>query len=299
MQQVYNMIERVAESRLPVLIQGQSGTGKELVARETHKRSPRKDKPFLSENCAAIADDLLESELFGHVRGAFTGAHRDKAGLFEQADGGTLLLDEVGDMSAAMQARLLRVLQEGELRRVGDETRRHVDVRLITATHRDLTQRVAEGTFREDLLYRLQVLVIQLPPLNERAADIALLVDHFLDSIGKQRGRERITIRNDALELIERYAWPGNVRQLENALQRLALLAGDDAITRATIDSDPSLRATLIGQSGRPTLSLKQNERDRIAEALKQAGGNRADAAKLLGVSRATIFRKIKKFDLN
>jgi DNA-binding NtrC family response regulator len=194
---------------------------------------------------------------------------------------------------------LLRVLQEGELRRVGDETRRHVDVRLITATHRDLAERVAQGLFREDLLYRLQVLVIQLPPLNERPTDIALLVDHFLDRIAKQRGQGKVVIRNDALELIERYAWPGNVRQLENALQRLALLAGADPIGRTTIESDPTLKATLIGQSGRPTLSLKQNERDRISEALQQAGGNRVGAAKLLGVSRATIFRKIKHYGLN
>ncbi len=299
MQKVYDMIERVGESDLPVLIQGDSGTGKELVAREIYRRSLRKDRPFLSENCAAIADSLLESELFGHVRGAFTGADKDKPGLFEQADGGTLFLDEVGDMSPAMQARLLRVLQDGDLRRVGGETSTRVDVRLITATHRDLSRRVAEGEFREDLLYRLQVLVIHLPPLRERPADIAQLVEHFLERIARQRGQKKIALRRDAMELLERYAWPGNVRQLENTLQRLALLAGPASIDRGTIEQDPSLAAALIGQAGKPTLSLKQNERDRIEEALRQAGGNRNDAARLLGVSRATIFRKIKQYGLS
>ena len=299
MQKVYGLIERVAESHLPVLIQGASGTGKELVAREIFARGSRKNKPFLSENCAAITESLLESELFGHVKGAFTGADRDRDGLFVQADGGTLFLDEVGDMSAAMQARMLRVLQDGELRRVGADTNRHVDVRLITATHRDLSQRVAEGKFREDLLYRLQVLVIQLPPLKDRPTDIELLVRHFLGRIAAQRQQKKVAIRTDAMELLERYAWPGNVRQLENTLQRLALLAGGDAINRATIEQDPSLQASLIGERGKPTLSLKQNERDRIAEALERAGGNRADAAKLLGVSRATIFRKIKRYGLS
>ena len=231
-------------------------------------------KPFLSENCAAIAESLLESELFGHVKGAFTGADRDKEGLFEQADGGTLFLDEVGDMSPAMQARLLRVLQDGELRRVGAETRRRVDVRLITATHRDLSQRVAEGMFREDLLYRLQVLVIQLPPLKDRPTDIELLVRHFLERIAEQRQKKKIAIRTDAMELLERYAWPGNVRQLENTLQRLALFADGAPISRATIEQDPSLHAALIGEAGKPTLSLKQNERDRIVEAPSTARSN-------------------------
>jgi transcriptional regulator with PAS, ATPase and Fis domain len=293
------MTERVAESNLPVLILGESGTGKELVAREIYLRGLRKGKPFLSENCAAIAVDLIESELFGHVKGAFTGADRDKPGLFEQADGGTLFLDEIGDMSPAMQARLLRVLQEGEIRRVGDETRRHVDVRLIAATHRDLNQRVAEGQFREDLLYRLQVLGIRLPPLRVRPMDIAPLVRHFLEKIAAQRERKAIAVRTDAMELFERYAWPGNVRQLENTLHRLALLADGDAISRATIEQYAALSAALIGQIGRPTLSLKHNERDRIAEALARAKGNRADAAKLLGVSRATVFRKIKEHKLS
>jgi Nif-specific regulatory protein len=299
MQKVYDMIERVAGSHLPVLIQGESGTGKELVAREIFRGGLRKDGPFLSENCAAIAPDLIESELFGHVKGAFTGAERDKAGLFEQADGGTLFLDEIGDMAPAMQARLLRVLQEGEIRRVGDEVRKFVDVRLITATHRDLNRRVEEGAFREDLLYRLQVLVIQLPPLRDRPLDIAPLVQHFLGKIAAQRGQKQVEVRTEAMELFERYAWPGNVRQLENTLQRLALLADGGVINRATIEQDPALQAALIGQSGRPTLSLKKNERDRIAEALERSGGNRLEAAKLLGVSRATIFRKIKHYDLN
>jgi Nif-specific regulatory protein len=299
MQKVYDMIERVAGSHLPVLIQGESGTGKELVAREIFRGGLRQDGPFLSENCAAIAPELIESELFGHVKGAFTGADRDKVGLFEQADGGTLFLDEIGDMAPTMQARLLRVLQEGELRRVGDEKRRHVNVRVITATHRDLAQRVETGEFREDLLYRLQVLVIQIPPLRERPLDIAPLVQHFLGKIAAQREKKQVEVRTEVVELFERYPWPGNVRQLENTLQRLALLADGDAISRSTIEQDPALQAALIGKSGRPTLSLKTNERDRIAQALERAGGNRLEAARLLGVSRATIFRKIKQYGLN
>jgi two-component system response regulator HydG len=299
MQKVYDLIERVAQTALPVLIHGDSGTGKELVAREIHTRSPRHRRPLLSENCAAIAESLLESELFGHIKGAFTNAERDHAGLFEQASGGTLFLDEVGDMSPAMQARLLRVLQEGEIRRVGDDRHRLVDVRLLTATHRDLHEYVADGLFREDLLYRLQVLTIQLPPLGDRPEDVPLLIEHFLARIARERGRATPPVRAEVADLLQRASWPGNVRQLENALQRLILLAGDGPITIQTIEADPGLRDALISGGGKPILSLKQNERERIAEALEAAGGNRAEAAKLLGISRATIFRKLKQYDLS
>jgi transcriptional regulator with GAF, ATPase, and Fis domain len=300
MQKVFDMIEKVAQSELPVLIQGESGTGKELVARSIHFHSTRKRKLIMSENCAAIPESLLESALFGHVRGAFTGAEHDRVGLFEQADGCTLFLDEVGDMSPAMQARLLRVLEDGEVRRVGGESSVHVDVRLLTATNRDLQERVEKGLFREDLLYRLQVLTIQLPALRERHGDIPLLVSHMLERIARERDRDVPIVDPDVLEILERYPWPGNVRQLENVLQRLALLAGDDAITRSLIEEEEALRRALLGGLGddEPVFSLERSEREQIRRALESCGGNRNRAAKLLGISRATIYRKIKEYDL-
>ncbi len=300
MQRVFDLIPKVAESRAPVLIHGESGTGKELVARAIHAHGPRKQKTFLSENCAAIPESLLESELFGHVKGAFTGADRERAGLFEQADGGTLFLDEVGDMSPAMQARLLRVLQEGEVRRVGGDRPIHVDVRMLAASHRDLPTEVAEGRFREDLMYRLQVLVVDLPPLRDRPGDVRLLVAHMLAKISEERGRPLPPIDRKVMDVLERYSWPGNVRQLEGHLQRLALLATDDGITTATIEADDGLRKTLLGDRPKeaPVFSLDHHEREQIRAALDRVGGNRTQAAKLLGISRATIFRRIKEFGL-
>jgi Nif-specific regulatory protein len=300
MQGVYDLIPKTAKSHLPVLIQGESGTGKELVARAIHAHSLRKRKPLLIENCAAIPESLLESELFGHVRGAFTGADRDHTGLFEQAHGGTLFLDEIGDMPPPMQARLLRVLQEGELRRVGGERVVRVDVRVVTATHRDLQAEVAAGRFREDLFYRLQVLVVQLPALRDRLGDIPLLVDHFLRRISRERGREAPKIRSNVISLLEGYGWPGNVRQLENHIQRIALLAGDGPISLSVIEGDKGLRETLLGKKaeGTPVFSLEHSEKEQIRQALEAADGNRTRAARMLGISRATIFRKIKEYGL-
>ncbi len=300
MQKVFDLLDKVAGSELPVLIQGESGTGKELVARAIHFHGPRKRRIFLSENCAAIPETLLESELFGHVRGAFTGAERDRTGLFEQADGGTLFLDEIGDMSAAMQARLLRVLEEGEVRKVGASRSIHVDVRVLAATHRDLAAEVAAGRFREDLLYRLQVLVVQLPALRDRAGDVALLAEHFLERIARERGRKPPRLERDVLELLERYPWPGNVRQLENVLQRLSLLAGDRSITPAVLESDEGLRRAFLPEARvAPLFSLEQTEREEIRKALEASAGNRDRAARLLGISRATIYRKIKDYRLS
>jgi len=300
MQSIYDLIPKTAKSHLPVLIQGDSGTGKELVARAIHAHSLRKRKPFLIENCAAIPETLLESELFGHVRGAFTGADRDHTGVFEQAHGGTLFLDEIGDMPASMQARLLRVLQEGEVRRVGAERVIQVDVRVVTATHRDLPTEVAAGRFREDLLYRLQVLVIQLPTLRDRPGDVPLLVEHFLRRISRERGLEAPKIRSNVMSLLEGYSWPGNVRQLENHIQRIALLAGDGPITLSVIEQDKGLREALLGKKteGTPVFSLEHSEKEQIRQALDASKGNRTKAARLLGISRATIFRKIKEYGL-
>ncbi len=298
MQRVFDLIEKVASSDLPVLVQGESGTGKELVARAIHALSPLRRRTFLSENCASITETLLASELFGVTRGAYTGADRDRAGLFELADGGTLFLDEIADMSPGMQAQLLRVLQEGEIRRVGGERVIRVKVRLIAATNKDLHAEVSAGRFRQDLLYRLQVLMIQLPPVRERPGDVRLLVGHLLDRIAKQRRRPAPRVEQDVMALLERYGWPGNVRQIENSLQRLALLAGDRPISRSVIESDAELARSLLAPpgSGESAFSLERSERQQIARALAAAGGNRDRAARLLGISRATIYRKIREY---
>jgi len=297
---VFALIEKVAATDLPVMIRGESGTGKELVARAIHVHGPRRRRPFLGENCAAIPETLLETELFGHVRGAFTGAERSRPGLFEQADGGTLFLDEVGDMAPAMQVRLLRVVEEGAIRRVGGEKPVAVNVRLITATHRDLQAEIKAGRFRLDLLYRLQVLTIEIPPLRERPGDVALLTSHVLGRIAAERGRAPCLVDAEAMGLFERYAWPGNVRELQNTLQRLSLLAGDRAISAALIESDPVLRRTLLpaSETGKASFSLKSGEKEQLRQAIAAAGGNRKKAAGLLGVSRATLYRKLERHGL-
>jgi DNA-binding NtrC family response regulator len=275
-----------------VLIRGERH-GKELVARAIHVNGPRRRRPFLGENCAAIPETLLETELFGHARGAFTGAERARAGLFEQADGGTLFLDEVGDMSPAMQVRLLRVVEEAAVRRVGDERPVPVNVRIITATHRDLQAEIKAGRFRLDLLYRLQVLTIEIPPLRDRPGDVTLLASNVLARIAAERGRTPCVIDDEAMALFERYSWPGNVRELQNTLQRLSLLAGDRAISVELIESDPVLRRSLMPaiENAKGTFSLKLGEKEQLHRAIKAAGGNRRKAAELLGISRATLYR--------
>jgi transcriptional regulator with GAF, ATPase, and Fis domain len=300
MQRVFDLLERVAASDMTVLIQGESGTGKELVARALHFNGPRKDKAFVSENCAALPDTLLESELFGHVKGAFTGAERDRAGLFEQSHDGTLFLDEVGDTSPALQARLLRVLQEGELRRVGGDHPIKVNVRVITATNKDLQAEIAAGRFREDLYYRLAVVPVQLPPLRERLGDVPFLVGHLLEQIASARGRVAPRIESEVLDAMERYPWPGNVRQLENVLRRVSMLAGDLTITRGVIELDADLSRMLFGKQAvaGPLLSMVKTEEEQIRRALEAAGGNRDRAARLLGISRATIYRKMREYSL-
>jgi transcriptional regulator with GAF, ATPase, and Fis domain len=224
MRELYDLLGRVAASEIPVLVRGETGTGKELVARALHDASPRAAGPFLAENCAAVPAGLLESELFGHVKGAFTDAVADRKGTFVEADGGTVFLDEIGDMPLEMQAKLLRVLQEGEVRPVGSNRTRRVDVRLVAATHRDLTARCAEGLFREDLLYRLDVVTLQLPPLRERGEDVELLARHFASRAAEQVGRE-VVLSDAALEALRAWRWPGNVRELENEILRAAVLA--------------------------------------------------------------------------
>ncbi len=299
---LFRLIDRITDTTLPVVIQGESGTGKELVARALHANGPRRDRPFVGENCAAIPETLLESTLFGYVRGAFTGAEHDTRGLFEVADGGTLFLDEVGEMSPAMQGKLLRVLQEGELRRVGSERTRKVDVRIVAATNRDLARMVEEGTFRRDLFFRLNVAGIALPPLRDRRDDIPLMVEHFLTKAAKQSGRPPKPIDPGAMARLLAYRWPGNVRELENELTRAEALSGD-RITAA--DLSPRVGAAadagVLPVEDTDSVALKPRverlERALIREALGRAGNNQTKAAELLGLSRFGLQKKLKRYN--
>jgi two-component system response regulator AtoC len=296
---VLDVVARVAAHRTTVLITGESGTGKEVVARAIHRASPRAGGPFIGINCAAIPESLLESELFGHVRGSFTGAVSDKPGLFEQADRGTLLLDEIGEMPAPLQAKLLRVLQDREIRRVGDQRSRKVDVRVLAATARDLEADAKRGSFREDLLYRLNVVAIHLPPLRDRPEDIPALAHHFARLAGQRLGR-RLGLSGAAVEWLTTQAWPGNARELEHTIERAGVLsdheileAGDFRIPAPSVSrpADATTPGTL-----RETLDAA--ERAAIAEALAAAGGNRREAATRLGVSLRTLFYKIARHGL-
>jgi DNA-binding NtrC family response regulator len=300
MARVAEMISRVAKTDTTILIEGESGTGKELVARAIHAESPRADRPFVAINCGALPETLLESELFGHVKGAFTGATATKKGLFEEADRGTLFLDEIGDTSPAIQIKLLRVLQEREIRRVGSNAPIKIDVRVLAATHRSLEALVKEGRFREDLLYRLNVVTIPVPPLRERREDIPLLAAHFLEGAAKRLGKPVPTLSQEAMNLLLEYPWPGNVRQLENAIERALLLA-----TRETIfpgDFPPTVLGTgSAGEPGRPSSKLtrlEDVEREHILRTLDELGWNQARAAEALGIGRNTLWRKLKEFGI-
>jgi len=295
---VLDVVARVAAHRTTVLITGESGTGKEVVARAIHRASPRAGEAFIGINCAAIPESLLESELFGHVRGAFTGAVVDKPGLFEQADHGTLLLDEIGEMPAPLQAKLLRVLQDGEIRRVGDQRSRKVDVRVLAATARDLEADAKRGSFREDLLYRLNVVAIHLPPLRERPEDIPALAHHFARLAGQRLGR-RVGLSAAAVEWLVAQSWPGNARELEHTIERAGVLS-DHEILEAGDFRVPAAasRAANAATPGTLRETLDAAERTAIAEALAAAGGNRREAATRLGVSLRTLFYKIARHGL-
>jgi len=294
-------MERVMESDVPVLIQGEIGTGKELVARALHFGGPRASRPFVVENCGALPDTLLESELFGHVKGAFTGATRNKAGRFEEADGGTLFLDEVGEMSQAMQQRLLRVLQEGEVRRLGSDELVKVDVRLVAATNQDLRVAVEEGRFREDLYYRLKVVLLELPPLRRREGDVRLLAEHFLSLEAAEQGRPRRELAAESLAALEACAWPGNVRQLRNEMRRVTLLSEGPI---AAEDLSPEVLQGAAGEPATDDASLPLPERvlalesRAILDALARFQGNRSKAATSLGITRFALLRKIEKYGL-
>lgn len=297
MQEVFRRLRLAAHSDVTVLLTGESGTGKELAARAIHTLSDRKDKPFFAINCSAIPETLLESELFGHVKGAFTGAIRDKIGIFQAADGGTLFLDEIGDTSPLLQLKLLRVLQESEIRRVGDDHGIRVDVRLITATNRDLKALMAEGTLREDFYYRIHVFEITLPPLRARREDIPLLVHHFMADNSKAFHREIRDIAQDALHRLIDYGWPGNVRELKNAIEHAFVTVNGECLTLWDLPPDIQRPSAARGVKSLPSnavSSLPLEEEDRIVSALKQANWNKTEAARILGVSRVTLWKKIK-----
>jgi two-component system response regulator AtoC len=299
MKQLLDVVARVAAHRTTVLITGERGTGKEVIAQAIHRASPRADRPFVAVNCAAIPDSLLESELFGHVKGAFTGAAADRPGLFEQADGGTLLLDEIGELPLPLQAKLLRVLQESEIRRVGDQRVRRVDVRLIAATARDLAAAAAAGRFREDLFDRLNVIAINLPPLAARRDDIAPLARHFAAQLARRFGRP-LALSPATLAWLEQQPWRGNVRELENTIERAAVLSDKETLEPADFRNDrpPPSPGEKGEGSGMLRDAVDAAERVAIQGALAAAGSNRRDAARRLGISLRTLFYKLRQYEL-
>lgn len=314
MQEVFRRLRLAAHSDVTVFISGESGTGKELAAGAIHSVSDRSDKPFIAVNCSAIPETLLESELFGHVKGSFTGAVRDKVGVFQAAAGGTLFLDEIGDISPLIQLKLLRVLQEREIRRVGDDKSMKTDVRLLTATNRDLKGLISSGEFREDFYYRIHVFEVHLPPLRERREDIPLLAERFMAELSTIHRNQVNSIARDALQRMMDYDWPGNVRELRNALEHAFVTVNGDTISlfdlpieirtpvKTTATESQSHTTAVDEKPSTPpaTLSAKQMEdKQRVVEALEQSGGNKTAAAKLLGVSRVTMWKKVRKYGLS
>jgi DNA-binding NtrC family response regulator len=296
------LVHRVAPRDVTVLITGESGTGKERVAEAIVAASSRAARPFVRFNCAALSAELAEAELFGHAKGSFTGAHRSRTGLFREADGGTLLLDEVGELDPSVQAKLLRVLQSGEVRPVGQDLPIRVDVRLLAATHRELAARVREGSFREDLYYRLKVVELSVPPLRERPEDIAPLTRHFLRRYAERFGVQNLREPTDLLARLRALPWPGNVRQLENAIESLVALSADGELDLALLPDAGSLAEVPEHGEDGLRLSLKQKleayEKGLLIAALEEADGNRSEAAKALGIGRATLHDKLKKYGL-
>jgi len=295
MRRVRNLIAKAAACSLPVLIQGESGTGKELVARAIHQKSGRQAQRFFSENCSAISESLLESELFGHVRGAFTGADRDRKGILELAHGGTLFLDEIGDMSVRMQSKLLRALQEREVRPVGGKEVIRVDVRIISATNRSLRSLIKEGAFREDLFYRINVITVDLPPLRHRKEDISALVDHFLDRIASDTGLPRKEFSPGAVELLASYEWPGNIRELENVVQRAVALSEVDRIDAAELP-DRIRHLMITEESLEYSGAGKGGEQLMIEKALHNFDGDKTHSARFIGWSRPKLYRRMRHF---
>lgn len=305
MQKLYALLDRVCDSEATVLIRGENGTGKELIARALHYNSKRKSKNFLVVNCGAFNENLLESELFGHTKGSFTGAHKDKKGLFEAADGGTLFLDEIGDTSPTMQVKLLRVLQEGTFTPVGSTEVKKAKVRVVAATNRDLESMIKDGSFREDLYYRLNVIHVPLPTLKERKEDIPVLVDHFLAKYADSHKEEPKVVDKDCMTTMLNYDWPGNVRELENEIERLCVLAGPDKtlvkefLSQRIHDSESSGVSSTFTADGNLKDAIEQLEKTMILDGLKKLRWNKSKLAKQLGISRAGLINKVEKYGLD
>jgi two-component system, NtrC family, response regulator AtoC len=305
MLEVYKTVARVASTKSTVLILGESGTGKELIARAIHQHSPRANRPFVAVDCGALTETILESELFGHVRGAFTGALADKKGVFEEAQGGTCFLDEIGGISVNMQARLLRVLQEHEIRRVGGKDWSKVDVRVVAATNHDLVEAVSRGEFRQDLYYRLDVVSIRLPPLRDRVEDIPLLAHHFLQHYSQDSGKRITAISEKVLELLCAYSWPGNIRELENAIEQAVALSYQSVLTPD--DLAPTIRDRAIAKPFKndsdngqftfdDTPSLEEIKKRYVLHVLRQTDGNISRGAKILNIDRRSLYRMLVRY---
>jgi two-component system response regulator HydG len=308
MQRIFHMIEQVAPTSSTALITGETGTGKDQVAREIHEQSRRNNKPLIKVDCASLPESLLESELFGHVKGSFTGAIKDRKGRFEMADGGTIFLDEIGEMSASAQQRLLRILQDSELERVGSSTTIHVDVRVIAATNRDLQQRILEKKFREDLYYRLRVVQIQIPPLRERRNDIPILAQSFLKRYSQETGKQLAEFSDDCMQVLFSYPWPGNVRELQHAIEHAVIFAkgsfvepqdmppeitsGQTPIFAAQMETSNNDGKNILIPLGMP---LEEAELEIIKQTLESVGGNKEEAARVLGLSRSSLYRRLPK----
>jgi two-component system response regulator HydG len=299
MDRVFETLRQVAPTNATVLILGESGTGKELVAKTIHQNSPRRNAPFVGLNCAALSESILESELFGHEKGAFTGATQTRRGRFEYANHGTLFLDEVGDMPIATQIKLLRVLEEREIVRVGSNVPLKVDVRLIAATNQDLEQAVKAGKFRQDLYFRLKVVTVALPPLRERAADVPLLIDAFVHEFAREHGKPVAGMAPEARRLLMGYAWPGNVRELKNVVEQMVVTAKGPLLTADEVPPEILAKKReprpIEGLAG---MSLDDVERELIQSTLELTQGNREEAARMLGIGERTLYRKIKKYQL-
>jgi PAS domain S-box-containing protein len=293
MQKLYSLIENLANVQSTVLITGESGTGKELVAEALHHRGNRNSNPLVKVNCSALQEQLLESELFGHVKGAFTDAHTDKEGRFQKADGGTIFLDEIGDISPRIQLRLLRVLQDMEFEKVGDSTPIRVDVRVVAATNQDINEKVRLGEFRKDLYYRLNVVEMHVPPLRERTDDIPLLVDHFIEKLNRKLNKQITSASSDVMNIFMLYSWPGNIRELEHAIEHAIIVSTSSIINLNNLPSNLTAAVSIA-----PSPSIRNEGREEILQALRKTAWNKAKAARLLGISRQTFYRKIKKYNI-
>jgi DNA-binding NtrC family response regulator len=302
MRDIYHIVEKVARTSVTVLLSGESGTGKELLAKAIHQNSPRSNRPFVAINCAAIPEGLLESEFFGHKKGAFTGAHADAKGKIEAAEGGTVFLDEIGDLPLVMQAKLLRVLQDGEFCRIGETSVRYADVRIIAATNRELSKMTEDKKFREDLYFRLNIVPIKVPPLRDRREDIPLLADHFLKDAAKRYGRLEIRFSKDVFKCFENYSWPGNIREFKNTIERMVVLSNDDVLTAEDIPDE--IRQTKKAISGilidlpESGVDLEGIEREIVQQALERNGWNQTAASKYLNLTRSMLISRMQKYGL-